>query len=69
MPHTQAEETRPSCANQYRRVIDNVVGVVLAIRQAAEQAAPPSLTLPRKGGGNTYNAGPRQNARGMKRKL
>ena len=33
-------------------VIKNLEGVVLAISQSAEQAAPPSLTLPRKGGGN-----------------
>jgi very-short-patch-repair endonuclease len=33
-------------------VMKNLEGVVLAIRQAAEQAAPLSLTLPRKGGGN-----------------
>jgi very-short-patch-repair endonuclease len=33
-------------------VMRNLEGVVLAIGQAAEQAAPPSLTLPRKGGGN-----------------
>jgi very-short-patch-repair endonuclease len=31
-----------------------------SIRQAAEQAAPPSLTLPRKGGGNRSVDGPRQ---------
>ncbi len=33
-------------------VMKNLEGVVLAIGLAAEQAAPPSLTLPRKGGGN-----------------
>jgi very-short-patch-repair endonuclease len=33
-------------------VMRNLEGVALAILQAAEQAAPPSLTLPRKGGGN-----------------
>ena len=32
-------------------VMKNLEGVALAIRQAAEQAAPPSLTLPRKGEG------------------
>ncbi len=30
----------------------NLEGVVSSILQAAEQAVPPSLTLPRKGGGN-----------------
>src|SRR5579872_5544587 len=35
-----------------RDVLTNLEGVALAILQAAEQAAPPSLTLPRKGGGN-----------------
>jgi very-short-patch-repair endonuclease len=30
----------------------NLEGVVFTILQAAEQATPPSLTLPRKGGGN-----------------
>ena len=34
-------------------VMKNLEGVVIAIGQAAEQAAPLSLTLPRKGGGNT----------------
>jgi very-short-patch-repair endonuclease len=33
-------------------VTKNLEGVVIAIGLAAEQAAPPSLTLPRKGGGN-----------------
>ena len=33
-------------------VMQNLEGVALAILQAAEQAAPPSLALPRKGGGN-----------------
>ncbi|MCP1973255.1 endonuclease domain-containing protein [Bradyrhizobium elkanii] len=33
-------------------VLKNLEGVALAILQAAEQAAPLSLTLPRKGGGN-----------------
>ena len=33
-------------------VMKNLEGVLLAIQQAAEQAAPLSLTLPRKGGGN-----------------
>jgi very-short-patch-repair endonuclease len=38
-------------------VTKNLEGVVLAIGQAAEQAAPPSLTLPRKGGGNSFADG------------
>jgi very-short-patch-repair endonuclease len=38
-------------------VTKNLEGVVLAIGQAAEQTAPPSLTLPRKGGGNTSSDG------------
>jgi very-short-patch-repair endonuclease len=33
-------------------VLRNLEGVVLSIAAATEQAAPPSLTLPRKGGGN-----------------
>jgi hypothetical protein len=33
-------------------VLNNLEGVVLTIGQAAEQAVPPSLTLPHKGGGN-----------------
>jgi very-short-patch-repair endonuclease len=33
-------------------VMRNLEGVALSILQAAEQAVPPSLTLPRKGGGN-----------------
>src|ERR1044071_4380004 len=38
-------------------VMKNLEGVALAIAEAAEQAAPLSLTLPRKGGGNS-SAGP-----------
>ena len=34
-------------------VLKNLEGVVLSISEAAGHAAPPSLTLPRKGGGNT----------------
>ncbi|SHK28719.1 Very-short-patch-repair endonuclease [Bradyrhizobium lablabi] len=41
-------------------VMKNLEGVVLAIGQAAEQAAPPALTLPRKGGGNPSAGGSRQ---------
>ena len=33
-------------------VMRNLEGVVLSILQAGEQAVPPSLTLPRKGGGD-----------------
>jgi very-short-patch-repair endonuclease len=40
-------------------VMKNLEGVVVAIRQAAEQAAPPTLALPRKGGGNTSADGAR----------
>ena len=40
-------------------VMKDLEGVVLAIGQAAEQAAPPSLTLPRNGGGNTSPDGAR----------
>jgi very-short-patch-repair endonuclease len=38
-------------------VMKNLEGVVLAIGLAAERAAPPSLTLPRKGGGNKFDNG------------
>jgi very-short-patch-repair endonuclease len=41
-------------------VTKNLEGVVLAIAQAAEHAAPPSLTLPGKGGGNTFGDRARQ---------
>jgi very-short-patch-repair endonuclease len=40
-------------------VTKNLEGVVMAIGQAAEQAAPLSLTLPRKGGGNSSADGAR----------
>ncbi|MGA9092077.1 MAG: endonuclease domain-containing protein [Bradyrhizobium sp.] len=40
-------------------VMKNLEGVVIPIGLAAEQAAPPSLTLPRKGGGNTSPDGAR----------
>ncbi|WP_338305656.1 endonuclease domain-containing protein [Bradyrhizobium sp. TM233] len=38
-------------------VMKNLEGVALAILQAAEPGAPPSLTLPRKGGGNGESGG------------
>jgi very-short-patch-repair endonuclease len=50
-------------------VMKNLEGVVIAIGQAAEHAAPPSLTLPRKGGGNTSVAKARQRASNVKGKL
>src|SRR6185312_8591498 len=34
-------------------VLKNLEGAVLSIAEAVEQVGPPSLTLPRKGGGNT----------------
>jgi very-short-patch-repair endonuclease len=40
-------------------VMKNLEGVVVAIGLAAVQAAPPFLTLPRKGGGNTSDDGAR----------
>ena len=40
-------------------VMKNLEGVVIAIALAAEQAVPPSLTLPRKGGGNRSTDGAR----------
>jgi very-short-patch-repair endonuclease len=36
-------------------VLKNLEGVVMAIGLAAEQAAPPSLALPRRGGGNDFS--------------
>jgi hypothetical protein len=63
MPHTQADEIQPNSADQY------LEGVVLAINQAAEQAAPPSLALPRKGGGNTSTDAVRRKANDAKGKL
>ena len=41
-------------------VMKNLEGVARAILQAAEPGAPPSLTLPRKGGGNGESGGGRQ---------
>jgi very-short-patch-repair endonuclease len=43
-------------------VLKNLEGVVMMIRQASEQAAPLSLALPRKGGGDT-TAGARRTMR------
>jgi hypothetical protein len=40
-------------------VMKNLEGVVVAIALVAAQAAPPSLTLPRKGGGNIPPEGTR----------
>ncbi|WP_247524728.1 DUF559 domain-containing protein [Bradyrhizobium sp. 199] len=39
-------------------MMKNLEGVVLSILEAAEQAAPLSLTLPRKGGGNPSSDAP-----------
>ena len=47
-------------------VMKNLEGVVIAIGLAAEQAAPPSLPLPRKGGGNSSIDGARQTANDVK---
>jgi very-short-patch-repair endonuclease len=47
----------------------NLEGVVVAIGLAAEQAAPPSLTLPRKGGGKTSADGARLKPRDVMGKL
>jgi very-short-patch-repair endonuclease len=44
-------------------VMRNLEGVVLSILQAAEQVAPPSLTLPRKGGGNGENRAAKEASR------
>jgi very-short-patch-repair endonuclease len=47
-------------------VMKNLEGVVIAIGLAAEQAAPPSPTLPRKGGGNSSIDRPSQTASDVK---
>ena len=44
-------------------VMRNLEGVALAILQATEQAAPPSLALPRKGGGNAADGVAREGDR------
>jgi very-short-patch-repair endonuclease len=49
-------------------VLKNLEGVVMAIGLAAEQAAPPSLILPRKGGGNESADRALQNASAVKGK-
>jgi very-short-patch-repair endonuclease len=49
-------------------VLKNLEGVVITIGLAAEQGAPPSLTLPRKGGGNAFIDQPRQTASDVKAK-
>jgi hypothetical protein len=46
-------------------VLKNLEGVALAIAEAAEQAAPLSLTLPRKGGGNPPVGGPLTDANAL----
>jgi len=38
--------------SQMKKVMKNLEGVVLVIAEAAASGAPPSLALPRKGGGN-----------------
>ena len=49
-------------------VMKNLEGVLLAISQVAEQAAPLSLTLPRKGGGNPATGGAHRTTRNELRK-
>jgi very-short-patch-repair endonuclease len=49
-------------------VVKNLEGVVIAIGRAAEQAAPPTLTLPRKGGGNPSAGGAGQTSSDTKGK-
>src|SRR5438132_10843974 len=49
-------------------VMKNLEGVLLAISQVAEQAAPLSLTLPRKGGGNPATGGAHPTTRNELRK-
>jgi hypothetical protein len=48
-PRAPAEDIRRQCLNG---MMGEDASVVLAMRQTIEQAAPLSLTLPRKGGGN-----------------
>jgi hypothetical protein len=50
-PRALTEDTTRDCINELN-TMDWDAGVVLALRQAIEQAAPLSLTLPRKGRGN-----------------
>ena len=52
MPRAQVDEIQRASARRLKRTTKSSQGVVIATRQAAEQAAPPTLTLPRKGGGN-----------------
>jgi hypothetical protein len=62
MPHTPVDEMRRGRAKYLRRTMthaETLEDVVVAISQTAVQAAPPSLTLPRKGGGNTSDDGAR----------
>ena len=49
-------------------VMKNLEGVVISIGLAAEQAVPPSLTLPRKGGGNSSLDSSRQTVSDVKAK-
>src|SRR5262249_21136702 len=51
-PRTPADEMRRQAINVLRETIDDDASAVLAMRRALAQAAPLSLTLPRKGGGN-----------------
>jgi len=52
MPHTPVDERQRARAKQSAFVTRDPRGGLLAIRQSSEQVAPPTLTLPRKGGGN-----------------
>ena len=51
-PRAQSKKMRRPCINASGETIDADASAVFATRQAIVQAAPLSLALPRKGGGN-----------------
>jgi hypothetical protein len=51
MPHTPVDDVQRARAKNLRRTMTRAEALLWRF-QTAEQALPPSLTLPRKGGGN-----------------
>jgi hypothetical protein len=52
MPRAPYDEMRHARAIQILHAIDDAESTALTIRRSTEPGAPPSLTLPRKWGGN-----------------
>jgi len=66
-PRAKAHAMRRRRINEARTTIDHDVSAVRALPRKAEQAAPLSLALPRKGGGNPSAGASLTDAEGLER--